>query len=94
MTVRLRLAGLPDLERRLGETPTRVTFEGSTLGDLGRWLQRAHAGPAGLRLADGDGRLDASVQVLRNGDWIAGDETGYRLAEGDEVTLLVLVAGG
>lgn len=94
MKLRLRLAGLPDLERRLQGNPSDLALEGETLGDLGRWLQRNHGAPAGVRLADGEGRFDASLQVLRNGRWVAGDDTGQTLAEGDEVTLLVLVAGG
>lgn len=94
MNLRLRLAGLPDLERRLGANPAPVRLEGETLGELARWVQRTHGDPAGVRLADAEGRLDASVQALLNGAWVAGDDTGCRLAEGDEITLLVLVAGG
>lgn len=92
--VRLTLAGLPDLTARLGGETVEVEVRGNTLGALLAWLQRTHGEAAGVRVLGRDGTVDESVQILRNGAWVARDRLDGALADGDEVALLVLVAGG
>jgi len=93
--VRLKLAGLPDLSARLGGDEAEVALDCGTLGGLLVWLQRAHGDAAGVRLLGSDGRVDENLQMVRNGtEWLARDRLDLALADGDEVTLLVLVAGG
>jgi molybdopterin converting factor small subunit len=93
--VLLRLAGFPQIVRRVGSDEVEVAFPGNTLGDLLQWFQETHGIPTRTAVLDRAGQLDQSIQVLRNGvEWISRDETDRVLVEGDEVTLLVLVAGG
>jgi HD superfamily phosphodiesterase/molybdopterin converting factor small subunit len=92
--VRLTLAGFPDLTVRLGSETVEVEVRENTIGALVAWLQKTHGDAAGTRLLARDGHVDESVQILRNGEWIARDRMDCALAAGDEVTLLVLVAGG
>ena len=93
--VRVRAVGLPDLVRRWGGDEIAANLEGGTVGELLRWLDRAHARPAGVRLLDASGRLVPEVvMLLDDGEHLDRDETGRRLREGDRVTLVVVVTGG
>ncbi|MBI5017617.1 MAG: MoaD/ThiS family protein [Deltaproteobacteria bacterium] len=94
MTIRLTLAGFPDLAARLGGDAVAVERGEGTIGDLVVWLQRTHADAVGTRILRRDGEIDESVQVLRNGGWVGRERMDDALVDGDEVTLLVLVAGG
>jgi sulfur carrier protein ThiS len=91
----VKLVGFPEIRQRLGCDRIQVDLEGQTLGDLLRWLQRTQADPVQTALLDPAGRPDPSVQVIRNGqEWIAPDRADCELFEGDQITLMVLVAGG
>jgi molybdopterin converting factor small subunit len=95
LKVSLKLVGFPDLCRRLGGDEVGVEVEPATVGCLLEWLQENHAGPAGTRLFAGEGRVDPAVQIIRNGsEWIPQERLGTPLSEGDQITLMVLVAGG
>jgi len=95
LRVSLKLVGFADLCQRLGADEVGVEVEPATVGRLLDWFQENHAGPAGTRLFAEEGRVDSSVQIIRNGsEWIAPDRLDLALAEGDRITLLVLVAGG
>ncbi len=109
MRVRVKLVGFPDLQARLGTDPANIELDGSTLGDLLRWLQRTHGDPAHVRLldahggasaagaggagaADAAGQLDPDIVVLLNGRQPIPLDA--ELSEGDQLTLVVVVAGG
>lgn len=92
MRVRVKLVGFPDLQARLGTDPANVELDGSTLGDLLRWLQRTHGDPAGIRLLHTSEQLDPDIVVLRNGRQPIPLDA--KLSEGDQLTLVVVVAGG
>lgn len=87
MTVSLKLVGFPDLCRRLGTDEIAVDVRPTTVGGLLDWFQKTHAAPMGTRLFDREGRVDAAVQIIRNGqEWLHPDqldvtlptETGWR----------------
>ena len=86
------MVGFPDLQARLGADPVNVELDGSTVGDLLRWLQRTHGDPSRTRLLDAAGRLDPDIVVLRNGRQPVSRDV--QLSEGDQLTLVVIVAGG
>jgi len=106
MMIRVKLMGFPDLQARLGVDPVIVELDGSTLGDLLRWLQRTHGDLAGIRMigapagaciagsgsTETAGRLDPDIVVLRNGRHPLSLDAA--LSEGDLLTLMVVVAGG
>ena len=92
MKIRVKLVGLPHLQARLGVDPVNVELDGSTVGDLLRWLQRIHGDPSRTRLLDASGRLDPDMVVLRNGRQPVSQDV--QLSEGDQLTLVVVVAGG
>jgi molybdopterin converting factor small subunit len=95
VNVRVRLVGFPELKRLLGKQEIDVESEAETLGDLLAHLKDKY-GPAVVKLLlDDRGRLDPSVQVIRNeGEWLKKDDLSQPLREGDLLTFLLLVAGG
>ncbi|MDF1554538.1 MAG: MoaD/ThiS family protein [Deferrisomatales bacterium] len=109
MRVAVKLVGFPDLQARLGADPVDVEFDGSTLGDLLRWLQRTHGDPAHVRLlgahggaraagAGGAGAAGADGQL--DPDIVVLRNGRHplpldaELSDGDLLTLVVVVAGG
>lgn len=95
MRIRIRLVGFPDIRDRWGTDSTEADLEGRTVAELLQWFEAIHAGPAGTKILDPEGQLDGSVQVVRNGEeWLGPGRLDDVLSEGDEITLIVLVAGG
>ncbi|GAB4273044.1 MAG: hypothetical protein Kow0092_28340 [Deferrisomatales bacterium] len=95
MKVRVRLVGFPDVERRLGAKGAEVEFPGRSATEFLGWLQRTYGDPAGVKVVDACGRPDPDVVALRNG-WqrLDRDDPSIELKEGDEITLLLVMAGG
>ena len=95
MRVHVRVAGFPDLVRRWGGDRIGVDLEeGRTAADLLAWLDREHARPSGLRLLDPSGRLVPGLVLLgADGRPLEGGPS-HPLRDGDQLTLLVVVAGG
>jgi len=86
---------LPMLSEVVGRDELEVTFDGRTAGDLLDHLMRTYGKGARDALLDERGRLDMEVQLLRNRqDWITGESLDTELADGDHVTIMVLMAGG
>jgi molybdopterin converting factor small subunit len=95
LRLRVRLVGFPEIRGRWGTDSTELDFEGSTVGDLLQRFQSDHADPAGTKVLGREGRLDPDVQLIRNGrEWLPPDRLDETLSDGDEITLVVLVAGG
>ena len=95
MRVRVKLVGLPKLARALGQGEFDVQLDGPTLGHLLRQLE-ARSGPQVRKdLLTAQGTVNDTVQVLRNGsDWVPRDALSFSLAEGDQITFLLMMAGG
>jgi molybdopterin converting factor small subunit len=95
MNVRVRLIGFPDLKRLVGGNEVSVSLDGTSFGDLLRRLEESYGSPMRNALLDGKGGVDASVQVLKNErDWMSRDDPAQPLHEGDEITFMLMVAGG
>lgn len=94
MKVELKIY-LPMLSDVIGRDELALEFEGSTAGDLLRYLTRTYGKGARDALLDAQGKLDMEVQLLKNRkDWITQESLDTQLAEGDHVTIMVLMAGG
>lgn len=92
MRIRVKLVGFPALRDRLGRDPADVELAGATLADLLRWLQRNHGDPAQTRLLNAAGQLDPDIVVFRNGRHPMHPDA--ELVEGDQLTLVLVLAGG
>ena len=94
MRVELKIY-LPMLTEVVGRDELEVELDGRTAGDLLDHPTRTYGKGARDALLDDRGRLDVEVQLLRNRkDWITGENLDTVLADGDHVTIMVLMAGG
>lgn len=94
MKVGLKLF-LPMLSEIVGSDELEVDFAGSTAGDLIQHLTKTYGKRARDALLDDRGALDVEIQLLKNRkDWITQENLDTELADGDHVTVMVLMAGG
>ena len=90
MKVNLKIF-LPALPEAIGRKELEVQFAGETVNDLVTRYGRA----AKQALYDEAGKLDPVVQVLLNGqEWITRDQLDRTLQDGDNVILMMMMAGG
>ena len=87
--------GLPNAQKLAGAKSLALEVDGSTVADAVRTL--GDRGGEKLRrfLLDDEGKLDLAFQVVHNGrDWLRRDQLDRPIAEGDVVTITMLVGGG
>ena len=94
MKLKLKLF-LPMLAEAVGRSELELDFRGETVADLIRHLAGRYGRRAAQALYDGEGELDMEIQVLLNGKtWVTRENLDAPLHDGDQVTLMVLMAGG
>jgi MoaD family protein len=94
MRVHLRVY-LPALPEAMGGKELDVEFAGETVNDLIEHLLARYGRKAKQALYDKTGQLDPVVQILVNGErWVMHDRLDTALQDGDEVLLLLMLAGG
>lgn len=95
MKVNLKILGLPTLSKVTGKKELDVNFEGKTVNDLIGYIVKSYGRKAEEALLDEEGKLDITIQVLRNGrEWITRDRFDAGLEDGDSIALMLMVAGG
>lgn len=94
MRVRLKIL-LPVLPEAIGRKELEVEFAGETVNDLIDHLVARYGRKAQQALYGEEGELDPVVQMLLNGEeWITRDQLDTILQDGDDVVLMMLMAGG
>jgi MoaD family protein len=94
MKVNLKLL-VPVLPEAIGRRDLEVEFAGETVNDLIEYLVAQYGRKARQALHDQKGQLDPVVQVLLNGkEWVTHDRLDTALQDGDNVVLMVMMAGG
>jgi molybdopterin synthase sulfur carrier subunit len=94
MRVNLKIF-LPMLPEVIGRKELEIVFAGETVNDLIDHLVTRYGRKAEQALYDEKGELDPVVQVLLNGEeWITRDHLDTPLQDGDNVALMVMMAGG
>ena len=94
MRVNLKIL-LPTLPEAIGRKELEVEFAGETVSDLIEHLVARYGREARKALCDEQGRLDPVIQVLLNGrEWVTHDRLDTALQDGDNVVLLMMMAGG
>ena len=83
------------LSEILGRKEVEVEFIGETINDLIDHLVAQYGRKAKQALFDEKDKLDPMIQVLLNGEtWINCDQLDTVLQDGDEVILMMMLAGG
>jgi len=86
---------LPALPEALGRKELEVEFAGQTVNDLIEHLVARYGRQAKQALLTRQGKLDPVVQVLLNGEeWVTHDRLDTVLHDGDDVALMMMMAGG
>jgi len=94
MRVHLKIF-LPVLPEAIGRRELQVEFGGETVSDLIEHLVARYGRKARQALYDDRGELDPMVQVLLNGkEWVPHDRLDTALQDGDDVVLMIMMAGG
>jgi MoaD family protein len=94
MKVNLKIF-LPVLPEVIGRKELEVEFAGETINDLIEHLVARYGRKARQALYDEKGEFDPVVQVLLNGEeWITRDQLDTVLQDGDNVMLMMMLAGG
>ena len=94
MIVNLKIF-LPVLPEAIGRKELQVEFAGVTVEDLIAHLIAQYGRKAKQALYDVEGKLDPVVQILLNGErWVTHDLLDTALQDGDEVILMMMMAGG
>jgi len=91
----VKTIGFPDLKKNWGSNEITVGLEGRTFGDLLQNLKLAYGDAIQKALLNEKRAVHGSVQVLRNErKWIPRGDLSFSLQDGDEVSFLLMVAGG
>jgi len=86
---------LPALPELIGRKELELEFAGDTVNHLIDHLVAQYGRKAEQALYDETGELDPVVQVLVNGEeWITRERLDTPLQEGDQIVLLMMMAGG
>jgi MoaD family protein len=86
---------LPVLPEAIGRKELELEFDGQTVNDLIDHLVAQYGRKAKRALYDERGRLDPMVQILLNGEeWVTHDRLDRTLEDGDQVVLMLMLAGG
>ena len=86
---------LPMLSEAVGKDEVEFDFAGGTVRDLLAEIARRHGRRAADAMFDKAGELDREVQVLINQKtWVTRENVDAPLADGDRVTIMVLMSGG
>jgi MoaD family protein len=94
MKIHLKLF-LPVLPEAIGRNELELEFAGETVNDLLEHLIARYGRKAKQALCDKNGQLDPVIQILLNGEqWVTHDRLDTALEDGDNVMIMLLLAGG
>ena len=86
---------LPALPEAMGRREVEIEFDGETVNDLIDYLIARYGQKARKALYDSGGQLDPVVQILLNGErWVTHDRLDTVLHDGDDVAIMLMLAGG
>ncbi len=95
MKIRVEFLSLPTVVKLVGAKSIAVDFSGGNVGELIDQLLRSYGPQLRKFLLDDDGKLDAVFRIVLNqSDWLKDDRLERQLADGDQVTIAMLVGGG
>ena len=95
MEVRVKFIGVPGAVQAVGHKEITAQIDEPTLGSLLLQLDTTYGAPLRKALFTPMGAVDNAIQILRNGrDFVARDALDLRLEEGDDITFLMMMAGG
>lgn len=95
MKINLEFLSVPIIIKIVGKKSVTFDFSGKTVNDLIHEIINAYGEKVGKFLLDESGNLDSVFTIMLNkADYIRREQMNTELHDGDQVTLMMLVAGG
>jgi sulfur carrier protein ThiS len=94
MKITVEFLSLPNVAKMVGGKTITLDLTGRTVGDLLHELAGKYGSSVQKFLLDESGRLDMSLAMTVNKEWVRQNQMDRILQEGDRVTFMMLVAGG
>ena len=95
MKITIEFLSLPNIVRKIGSKSVVLDFSGTTVGDLVAELAAKYGSDVRNFLLDESGNLDMTLAVMLNKEmWIRHNQMDKPLQDGDQVTIMMLAAGG
>ena len=95
MQVSVKFMGVPAAAKAVGQKEFTAQIDEPTLGGLLRSMEAAHGGPIRKALCNQRGDVDDAIQILHTGaEFIPRDALTHPLSDGDQVTFMMMMAGG
>jgi molybdopterin converting factor small subunit len=95
MKITVEFLSLPNIAKKVGSKTVALDFFGATVNDLVGEVARKYGKDVQKFLLDESGHLDMHLGVTINQqEWIRHNQMDRPLRDGDQVTIMMLVAGG
>ena len=95
MKITVEFLSLPNIVRKVGSKSVVLDFSGTTVRDLVREVAGKYGSDVQKFLLDETGNLDMTLSLTVNKqEWIRYNQMDKPLHDGDQVTIMMLVAGG
>jgi molybdopterin converting factor small subunit len=95
MKITVEFLSLPNIVRIVGSKSVLLDFSGTTVNDLIREVAEKYGRDVQKFLLDETGKLDMTLALMINKqEWIRHNQMERPLQDGDQVTIMMLVAGG
>jgi molybdopterin converting factor small subunit len=95
MKIKVEFLSLPNVVKMVGSKMVLLDFSGSTVNDLVQAVAAKYGANVQKFLLDENGQLDMTFGVtLNQKEWIRHNQMDRPLHDGDQVTILMLAAGG
>ena len=95
MKINVEFLGLPMISEVIGKKKLELDISGTTVKDVIDELTRLYGKKARNAFYDQEGNFDVMVQLALNGkSFIPADKHHTPLNEGDQLTFMLLLAGG
>lgn len=95
MAVTVEFLSLPNIVKLVGSKTISMEFTGQTVEELIQQVAEKYGSKVQKFLLDETGRLDMMLKVICNKEeWIYSDQMARPLRDGDQITIMLLAAGG
>lgn len=95
MKITVEFLSLPNVVKMVGSKNVAIEFNGRTVDDLIRSVCEKYGSKVQQFLLDETGHLDMSFAITINKqEWIRREQMSRTLCDGDQVTIMMLAAGG
>ena len=95
MKITVEFLNLPNIVRKIGSKSVVLDFSGVTVDELVHEVAGKYGSDVQKFLLDESGNLDMSLSLLLNKEeWVRHNQMDKPLHDGDQVTIMMLAAGG